>query len=242
MTRPREKFRQILDRVDHELTASADRYHNVSRLTEADVIDIANRVANTRESFRSIGDRYDICERYVLHIARGLCFPHIERPITWYRKWRITKEIVEEVIRLDKEGKLLRKEIADVVGVSSSTITKIIAGEYFPEVSREGIRPWYREIKAKVTPELARKVYDDVMNGMTQTAAAKKHNISPYYASRIMHGKVVKELDCGIIDRRQFNNSNNKRTKSLLSDRKKVYAAKAKGMVYNEYGMLVEVK
>jgi DNA-binding CsgD family transcriptional regulator len=159
---------------------------------------------------------------------------------------KITPGVAQEVLDLRRES-LTCNAIAARTGIGPNTVRKIIRGYTQPGLDRTGIdRIIAPTHKVRWSKERCIALCEEVKHSTeSYERIGDRHGISRWYVNNIVNGKVYPDVK---LDKRLY--------KTIRKDlpnvqknthydhrihRLKKYAAKSKGMRYNEYGMLVPI-
>lgn len=219
-----------------------------SRLTDKQIIEMCEKVKNYNLSISEAADFYGISKSHVSKIVNGQSVRYVQREVVDTSKYarKVTIPKAERILDLKRAG-LFIKDIAPIVGLSIGSVRFVISGVRYPHLDRTGIKQIHHKTKRdydhqRVDKEIAREICKKVEQGRRQCDVAAEYSLSRSYVCKLVHGRIFEDVYIkGKHYRTMPKRKANSKPKTVV-ERKINWRAKRKGMIYNEYGMLVPIE
>lgn len=124
--------------VRHNSQSQKGENNMTSKLRESDIKEIKNKIASgvTRRQLQS---EYGVSKTLIQLVATEKIWSHVESGYSYSKKEtngnaKLTREIVAEIKREIRDGKLLLKEIYKKHNISRATLTQITSGKTWKDV------------------------------------------------------------------------------------------------------------
>ena len=146
-----------------------------SPLTETDVREIFRRF-NSGENQNTIAKNFSVHKSTISHIVEGKNWSHLGLLTTRPRiKKVVTEDQATETLRLNSLGSW-PKEISKLVGISTSSIKKVLRGSLFP--SLQGKFGERKYIERGVSVEVIRKIKELRGQGLSYSRIGKEVGVN----------------------------------------------------------------
>lgn len=209
-------------------------------LTRDDILDICKLATTGKYKCIDIAKKYDISPAFTSRIIRGQARQDVKRkPIDLAKYGRkIHIGVAQKVIHL-KRQRLTNKQIEARLGISVSSIAKVLQGDLFPELDRTNLETrLFKQPLKKLTKEECIEICKKIDNRIPQYKLAEEYGVSRGHICRIAKGKIYPNVRARYIS---ANTNSGRKARHESIKRQAHWRARKNNMVYNEYGMLVPI-